>query len=77
MLYDTSYKINFASECIVPSDCPNGGTNYKCNANKCECAPGLVLDGDSCVGMLHIRLVAQHFVHMITFKLVVKVIYEE
>ena len=43
---------NFLSECITPSDCPAGGTNYVCNTNKCDCPTPKVLDGDRCVGML-------------------------
>ena len=39
-------------ECITPSDCPAGGTNYVCNTNKCDCPSPKVLDGDRCVGML-------------------------
>ena len=41
---------SFVSECLSPSDCPNGGTNYQCNANMCECPFPMVLDGDNCVG---------------------------
>ena len=44
---------NFFSECITPSDCPNGGKDFVCNANKCECPSPKVLDGDKCVGKLH------------------------
>ena len=44
--------INFLSECIEASDCPNNGTNYQCNANQCECPSPLFLDGNRCVGML-------------------------
>ena len=43
---------NFLSECVEPKDCPNGGTNYKCNANLCECPSPLFLDNGNCVGML-------------------------
>ena len=43
---------NFFPECITASDCPAGGTNYVCNANKCDCPSPKVLDGDRCVGML-------------------------
>ena len=32
------------------TDCPNGGTNYECNANICACPNPKVLDGDKCVG---------------------------
>ena len=45
--------IIFFSECITPSDCPNGGKDFVCNANKCECQSPKVLDGDKCVGKLH------------------------
>ena len=43
--------INFL-ECTVSSDCPNGGTNYQCNSNLCECPPQFVVDGDKCGGIL-------------------------
>ena len=39
-------------ECITPSDCPAGGTNYVCNANKCDCPSSKVLEGDKCLGKL-------------------------
>ena len=48
----TSTISNFFPECITASDCPAGGTNYVCNANKCDCPSPKVLDGDRCVGML-------------------------
>ena len=38
-------------ECTSPTNCPNGGTNYECNANVCVCPSPKVLDGDKCVGM--------------------------
>ena len=44
--------INFFSECITPSDCPAGGTNYICNANKCECPSPKLLYNNKCVGKL-------------------------
>ena len=40
------------SECITPTDCPDNGTNYICNANKCICPSPKVLDGYKCVGKL-------------------------
>ena len=40
------------SECLTPSDCPNGGKNFVCHANKCECQSPKVMDGNKCVGML-------------------------
>ena len=43
-----SYFLNFLSECIQSSDCPNGGQNYECNSNVCECASGFTLNGDVC-----------------------------
>ena len=48
---DNSCFLIFSSECIQDSDCPNGGQNYVCNINVCNCKSGFVLDGDSCVGM--------------------------
>ena len=39
-------------ECINDYDCPNGGKNYICNDNTCECVPGSILLGYSCVGMM-------------------------
>ena len=51
--FDFSYFLTFFSECAQASDCPNGGTNYECNSNVCQCAPNFVEDGDACVGMLH------------------------
>ena len=53
----------FFSECIVAKDCPNGGTNYECNANLCECP--LVLDNDNCVGKL---LFDKEILHRYIFK---------
>ena len=41
----------FLLECITSTDCPNGGINFKCNGNKCECPSPNVLQGDKCVGM--------------------------
>ena len=43
--------ITFVSGCAKPSDCPNGGTNFQCIANLCECPFPMVLDDDNCVGM--------------------------
>ena len=52
LLYDyLELMISFFLECITPSDCPAGGTNYVCNANKCDCPSPYVLYGDKCVGM--------------------------
>ena len=42
----------FVSECTEKSECPNGGKNFECNFNVCECATGFVRDDDFCVGML-------------------------
>ena len=42
----------FLSECITSTDCPHGGANYACIADKCECVSSKLLDGDKCVGML-------------------------
>ena len=42
----------FPLECKDHLDCPNGGDNYECVANECKCAPGYLLDGDDCLGML-------------------------
>ena len=39
-------------ECITATDCPNGGTNFLCNANTCECKSPNILVGDKCVGKL-------------------------
>ena len=44
--------ITFFAECLTSADCPASGTNYVCNANKCDCPSPKVLDGDKCVGML-------------------------
>ena len=43
------------SECIAPTDCPNGGSDYQCNGNLCECQRPLVLLGNKCVGMLTVK----------------------
>ena len=40
------------SECLTPSDCPNGGNNFVCHANKCECQSPKFLEADKCVGKL-------------------------
>ena len=40
------------SECLTPSDCPNGGNNFVCHANKCECQSPKFLVADKCVGKL-------------------------
>ena len=50
-MFNPSYPITFL-ECIVSSDCPNGGTNYQCNSNLCECPPQFVVDDDKCGGIL-------------------------
>ena len=42
----------FFPECIASTDCPDGGKNYICNANNCECPIPKLLHGDKCVGML-------------------------
>ena len=42
-------------ECINPSDCPYGGMNFVCNANKCECPSPMFMNGNKCVGMLLFR----------------------
>ena len=52
LLYEYFKLIFFFAECIIPTDCPAGGTNYICNANKCECPSPKVLDGNKCVGQL-------------------------
>ena len=52
LLYECLKSIIFLSECIASTDCPAGGTNYVCNANKCDCPSPMVLDGNKCVGML-------------------------
>ena len=53
------YKlISFFTECVAPEDCPNGGINFKCIANECECPNPFVLDADKkCVGMVKILFV--------------------
>ena len=44
------YFLDFASECIEDSDCPNDGQQYKCNNNStCECVAGLYT---TCIGTL-------------------------
>ena len=49
---------SFLTECVVPEDCPNGGINFKCIANECECPNPFVLDADKkCVGMVKILFV--------------------
>ena len=42
-------------ECIAPTDCPNGGSNYQCNGNLCECPSPFVLSGNKCVGKLTLK----------------------
>ena len=42
----------FFPECKTSTDCPDGGKNYICNNNSCECPIPKLLDGDKCVGML-------------------------
>ena len=42
--------VSFLSECIAHTDCPNGGSNYKCIANTCECLSPNLLDGNKCIG---------------------------
>ena len=44
--------LSFLSECIVPTDSPDGGTYFECNANFCECPSNLIEDFNMCVGML-------------------------
>ena len=45
------------SECITQPDCPNGGTNYQCKSNLCQCLSPFYLDGIKCVaGMLLIYI---------------------
>ena len=55
MLSDYAMLI-FFSECITNTDCPDGGDNYLCNANRCECPCPKILSGDKCVGMLTLKL---------------------
>ena len=38
--------------CAKPSDCPDGGTNYLCINNVCECPSDLIEENDKCLGML-------------------------
>ena len=52
LIADNLKVMTFFSECIKPTDCPAGGTNYVCNANKCECPNPMVLDYNKCVGKL-------------------------
>ena len=40
------------SECVTSTDCHDGGMNFKCTDNKCECPIPWVLDGQKCVGTL-------------------------
>ena len=42
-------------ECITSIDCPDGGINFVCTANKCECQSPKMLNGDKCVGMLKFK----------------------
>ena len=49
--------MSFLTECVVPEDCPNGGINFKCIANECECPKPFVLDGNKCLGMVKILFV--------------------
>ena len=47
------HKLSLFSECITHTDCPNGGKNYECNANECDCpSPKFLDDNKNCVGML-------------------------
>jgi len=39
-------------QCTIASDCPNGGKNYRCKDNVCECPSNLIEFDDNCVGML-------------------------
>ena len=39
-------------QCTTSSDCPDGGKNYRCKDNLCECPSNLFEDNDLCVGML-------------------------
>ena len=41
-------------ECITSEDCPNGGKNFKCIANECECPSPFILDAEKCIA--HVRL---------------------
>ena len=52
LLSDYLKVITFFLECITSTDCPAGGTNYVCIANKCKCPSPMVLDGNKCVGKL-------------------------
>ena len=40
------------SECTKTEDCPYGGTNFLCQANKCECPFPMMMEGEKCVGKL-------------------------
>ena len=57
-----NYAINFSnfmtlfSECITSMDCPDGGKNFICAANKCECPNPKFLSGDKCVGTLKFNM---------------------
>ena len=42
----------FFPECKTSTDCPDGGKNYICTNNSCECPIPKLLDGHKCVGML-------------------------
>ena len=44
--------MSFLTECVAPEDCPNGGKNFQCVSNECECPSPFVLDGNKCVGMV-------------------------
>ena len=46
------YFLTLLSECITPTDCTEGGVNFLCIANECQCPIPNFLDGDKCVGML-------------------------
>ena len=35
------------SECTQTSDCPNGGHNFECNNNICECGAGFMISYDN------------------------------
>ena len=46
MRYLTIQSCSIVLECLTATDCPNGGTNFVCNANIC------VLYDEKCGGML-------------------------